>query len=92
MTEDHVSFSEIEDGVATFVLYKDEGPSELFRYPLDELPPGVNRDQFGCEFRPEYDDDGEIVALHYDEELTQREHEKAQSAIEELKEMTDNSE
>ncbi|UPM45303.1 hypothetical protein [Halocatena salina] len=92
MTERHVSFREIEDGVATFVLYKEEGPSELFRYPLDDLPEGVDRDQYGCEFRPELDDDGKIVALHYDKELTQREHEKAQSAIEELKGMTDESE
>lgn len=91
MTEPYVSFREIEEGIATFVLYRDDGPRELFRYPLDELPPGVDRDQSGCEFRPEFDD-GEIVALHYDEELTQREHEKARTAVEELKEMADDSE
>jgi hypothetical protein len=92
MVDRHVSFEEIEDGVATFVLYKDEGPSESFRYPVDELPAGVDRDQLDCAFRPEFDDDGEIVALHYDEELTQREHEKTKEAIEEYKEMLDDSE
>ncbi len=92
MTERYVSFREIEDGVATFVLYKEEGPRELFYYSLDELPEGVDREQLGCEFRPEFDDEGEIAALHYDEELTQREDEKAKAAVEEFKEMVEDNE
>lgn len=92
MTEPYVSFHEIEDGVATLVLYKPEGPSELFHYPVDELPPGADRDQFGGKFRPEFDDDGEIAALHYDEELTQRKQEEAKAELEEYREMIDDSE
>lgn len=92
MTEDYVSFNEIEDGVATLVLYKDEGSRELFYYPLDELPSGVDRDQLGCKFWPEFDDNGEIASLYYDEELTQRESKKAQEAVEKYKEMLDDSE
>lgn len=91
MEEKYVSFHEIEDGVATLVLYKPEGPSELFHYQLDELPAGVDRDQFGGKFRPEFDDDGEIAALHYDEDLTQQKQEEVQSELEEYREMIDDS-
>lgn len=92
MTEDYVSFNEIEEGVVTLVLYKADGSRELFYYKLDELPAGVDRDQLGCKFRPEFNDNGEIAELHYDEELTQREHEKAQEAVEKYKEMLDDGE
>lgn len=92
METPRVLFGEIEEGIATFVLYKDDPPTELFRYPVDELPPGVDRDQFGCTFRPEFNDDGEIVALHYDEELTEQAQEEADAAYERYKELLDDSE
>jgi hypothetical protein len=89
METPRVLFDEIEDEVATFVLYKDEGRRELFRYPVDELPEGVDRDQFGGTFRPELDEDGDIVALHYDEELTEQSRAEAEEAYERYKEMLD---
>jgi hypothetical protein len=92
MAESYVSFNEIEDDVATFVLYTDDPPRELLYYPIDDLPPGVERDQLGCKFRPEFDDDGDIVALHYDEELTQRKHEQAKAELEEFEEMLNDNE
>ena len=91
MSEPRVSFDEIEDGVATFVLYKDDS-RELLLYPVDELPEGAEREHLFGQFRPEFDDNGEIVALHYDQELTEREHEKAQSIIEKYQDTTDDSE
>lgn len=78
--------------MATLVLYKPDGPSELFHYQLDELPPGVDRDQFGGKFRPEFNGDGAIAELHYDEELTQRKQEEAKAELEEYREMIDDSE
>jgi hypothetical protein len=92
METPRVLFDEIEDEVATFVLYKDEGSRELFRYPIDDLPKGVDRDQFGCTFRPELDDNGDIVALHYDKELTEQSREEAEEAYEQYKEMLGDSE
>lgn len=92
MTEPHVAFAEIEDGVARFIRYRDEGPRKVLEYPIDELPEGIQRDDRGKHFRPEFDDSGEIVALHYDEELTEQEHERAQSTIEQFKQRLDDTE
>jgi hypothetical protein len=88
MPEYRVSFDEIEDGVATFALFKDGDFQELVRYPVDDIPDGATVND---QFRPEFDDNGEIVALQYDEELTKREHEEYKEAMERRKEMLDDN-
>jgi hypothetical protein len=88
MAEYRVSFDEIEDGVVTLPLYKDEEFQRLLRYDIDELPEGASPDD---QFRPEFNDDGEVVALHYDEELTQRKHEEFADAVERHRELLDDS-
>jgi hypothetical protein len=64
-----VAFIDIEDGYAKFILYKDEEIREDFHYPVNELPEGVKREHLDDQFRPEFDDEGNIVALHHDQEL-----------------------
>lgn len=90
MTEYRVSFNRIEDDVATFALYKDEEFQEHLHYGVDELPEGVNQTQLDDQFRPEFED-GEIVALHYDRELTERKHEEFSEGDERYKNLLDDS-
>lgn len=86
-----VAFAEIEDGFAKFRLYRDDELLDYLDYPIEELPNGVNQEQLGKQFRPEFDDDDEIVALHYDKELTERKHAEAQEAIAEYREMVEDN-
>lgn len=82
-----VSFGDIEDDVAQLKLYKDGEFQDYLRYHIEELPEGATK---GDQFRPEFDD-GEIVALHYDDKLTEREREKSREAVGRYKEMLDDS-
>jgi hypothetical protein len=90
MAKYEVSFNEIEDGVAKLKMYKNGETHEYLRYRLEDLPEGIEPSDVGKQFRPEFDDE-EIVALRYDEELTERRHEEAQSAIEDYEEMLEDS-
>ena len=71
MPEYRVSFNRIEDGVATFALYEDGDFQENIHYSVENLPNGVEPTQLDDQFRPEFEDE-EIVALHYDPDLTRR--------------------
>lgn len=87
MSEYRVSFDEIEDGVAKFTLYENEEAQEHLTYSIDNLPEGVEPSHLNDQFHPEFDDTGEIVALHYDQDLTEqkyRDFEKAAEKHEEL--------
>lgn len=72
MSEYRVSFNDIEDGMAHLSLHEDDEIREFLHYPIDDLPMGLERDDLGNQFRPTFDDDGSIVELRYDEELTKR--------------------
>jgi hypothetical protein len=88
--EYRVAFADIEDGFAKFVLYKNND-RKYFNHPLDQLPEGVNQDDLGDQFRPEFDDNGEIVALHHDEELTEQMNKEYDKAHEQFKEMREDN-
>jgi hypothetical protein len=87
MSEYRVSFGDIEDEVAQLKLYKDGEFEDYLRYRMEELPEEATK---GDQFRPIFDD-GEIVELRYDEELTEQEREKGREAVERYKEMLDDS-
>lgn len=87
MAEYRVSFGDVEDEIAQLKLYEDGEFQDYLRYHVEELPEGATK---GDQFRPVFDD-GEIVALHYDEELTEREREKGKEAVERYKEMLDDN-
>jgi hypothetical protein len=91
MPKYRVSFNDIEDGIAQLTLHKDDDIEEFLHYSLDDSPMGLERDDLGNQFRPEFDDDGEIVALHYDEELTERKREEYTEAAERHNERLDDS-
>jgi flagellar motility protein MotE (MotC chaperone) len=90
MPEYRASFNEIEEGVATFALYKDEEFQEHLRYAVEDLPDGVDSTQLDDQFRPEFED-GEVVALHYDQELTEQKHEEFDEGDERYRQLLDDS-
>lgn len=91
MTEYRVSFDEIEDEVAKLILYKDDEFQEHLRYHIEELPDGAERDHLGGDFRPEFDEEETITALHYDEELSKRKREEAEEGVKRFKEKLEDS-
>jgi hypothetical protein len=86
MPEYRVSYHDFEDGIATLKLFKDEEFQEHLRYSVEELPDGATATD---QYRPEFDDDGEIIALHYDEELTKQKRKEFDEGIEKYKDMLD---
>lgn len=88
MSEYRMSFDEIEEGIATFALFENGNFQELLRFSVDDIPEGATVND---QFRPEFDDDGEVIAMQYDEELTEREHEAYKEAMERRKDMLDDS-
>lgn len=88
MTEYRVSFDEVEEGVATLPLYKDREFQKLLHFKREELPEEAKPDD---RFRPECNDDGEVIALHYDKELIKRMHEEFANAVERHQELLDDS-
>ncbi|MFC6962059.1 hypothetical protein [Halocatena marina] len=90
MTEYRVSFNRIEDGVATFALYKDEEFQKHLQYDAEDLPEGVDQTQLDDQFRPEFED-GEVVALHHDQELTERKHGEFSEGDERYRNLLDDS-
>jgi hypothetical protein len=91
MPEYRVSFNDIEDNVAQLTLHRNDDIKEFLQYSLDDSPLGLERDDLGNQFRPEFDDDGEIVALHYDEELTERKRQEYTAAAERHEERLDDA-
>jgi hypothetical protein len=77
-----VAFIDVEEGLAKFTLYKDDEVKDDFIYPVDDLPDGVKMEHLDDQFRPEFDDEGNIVELHYDEELTEQKREDFKKAVE----------
>lgn len=70
------SLETIEDGVARFILYKDDERVRTFLWDSEELPNGVRA---GDQFEVEFAGDGiesEVTAVSYSEGLTQQRHEE----------------
>lgn len=86
-----VAFVDIKDGYAKFTLYEDEEVLANFDYPIDELPEGVKKDHLDEQFKPEFDDDGEIVALRHDQELTEQKYEEYEEAYKRFEERRENN-
>lgn len=88
MTEYRVSFDDTEDGMAQITLYKNDGSPELLHYDIEKLPEGATP---GDQFRPEFNESGEIVELHYNQEMTERKREDFKEAVSEYKEMLEDN-
>lgn len=88
MPDYRVSFLKIEEGVAKLALYKDEDHQDVLYYDIEDLPDGA---QPTDQFRPEFNDDKEVVTLHYDDELTERKSKDFKEIIERRKEKSDDS-
>lgn len=86
MTEYRVSYHDYEDGIATLKLFKNGEFQENLHYPVGELPEGAAATD---QYRPEFDDDGEIIALHYDEELTKQKRGEFDEGVDKYKDMLD---
>lgn len=78
MVERRLSYHELEDGIATLVLFEDDEIQEEFLWKVEDLPDGAIP---GYQYRPEFED-GELVAMHYDEELTEKKREDFKDAVE----------
>jgi hypothetical protein len=89
MSEYRVSFDEIEDEVAKFTLYENEEPQEHLTYSIDNLPDGVELQQLNDQFCPEFDGAGNIVALHYDQEITDQKRRDFEEAAKKHDELLD---
>jgi hypothetical protein len=77
MTERRLSYQDREDGIATLVLFKGRERLEDFYWDVEDLPDEAVP---GDQYRPEFED-GELVAMHYDEELTEKKREDVKDAI-----------
>lgn len=87
MEERRLSYQELEDGVATLILFENEEILKHFSKPVDELPDGAEPgDQYQAEF-----EDGELVEMQYDEELTEKKREEFKDASEKYYEMLEDN-
>lgn len=77
MTERRLSYQDREDGIATLVLFEGRERIEDFYWDVDDLPDGAVP---GDQYQPVFED-GELVTLHYDEELTRKKREDVKDAI-----------
>lgn len=91
MVEYRVSFDEVENEVAKFTLYENDEPQKHLSYSVDNLPQGVERDHLNDQFRPEFDENGEIIALHYDKDYTEQKRRDFKEAEKKHKELLDDS-
>lgn len=87
MTERRLSYHELEDGIATLILFEDDEIQEDFYWDVEELPDGAIP---GYQYRPEFED-GELVAMHYDEELTEKKRDDFKEAVEWYNEMLEDN-
>lgn len=87
MKERRLSYQEIEDRVATLILFENEEILKHFRKPVEELPDGAEP---GDQYRSEFED-GELVAMEYDEELTKKKQEEFKDAREKYNEMLEDN-
>jgi hypothetical protein len=78
MKERRLSYQDREDGIATLTLFDDEKIIEDFYWDVEEMPDGAVP---GDQYQPEFED-GELVALHYDEELTKKKRKEIEAAVE----------
>ena len=78
MAERRLSYHDREDGIATLRLVEDGDVQEHFRWSVDDMPDEAIP---GDQYRPEFED-GELVAIHYDEELTAQKRKEFQDAVE----------
>lgn len=92
MSEYRVSFNDIEDDMAHLTLHEDDEIREFLHYPINDLPMGLERADLGNQFRPTFDDDGSIVELQYDEELTEQKREEYKRAADRHRNRLDDTE
>lgn len=96
MTDYRAEFIQVEDEIATFKVYKDEKFQKYLKYHIEKVPTHVDGTpdkgaRVDDQFRPEFDDDGNIVTLHYDEELTEQKLIEAQEAVADYREMLEDN-
>lgn len=77
MIERRLSYQDLEDGVATLILFENEEIVDDFYWSVEDMPDGAEP---GDQYHPEFED-GELVALQYDEELTEQTFEEHQDAL-----------
>lgn len=82
MKDRRLSYQDSEDGIAILVLFDNEETIDSFHVSIEELPEEAS---LGDQYQPEVED-GELVAMQYDEELTKRKREEVEEAIEQHKE------
>lgn len=87
MTERRLSYQDLEDGIATLILFEGRERLEEFYWDVEDMPDGAVP---GDQYQPEFED-GELVALHYDKELTEKKQEDVEDAIEWYNEMTEDN-
>ncbi|WP_248908397.1 hypothetical protein [Halocatena marina] len=77
MEERRLSYQDRENGIATLILFENEEIIERFHRDAEELPDGAT---IGDQYQPEIRD-GELVAMHYDEELTEKKRKEIEDTI-----------
>ncbi|UPM41647.1 hypothetical protein [Halocatena salina] len=77
MKERRLSYQDHEDGIATLILFENEKIIERFHKDVGELPDDA---AIGDQYQPEIED-GELVAMQYDEELTKKKQKEVEDAI-----------
>lgn len=87
MTERRLLYQELEGDVTTLVLFEDRDIIEDFYWDVEDMPDGAEP---GDQYQPEFED-GKLVALHYDEELTAQKRKDFKDAIERHKEMLEDN-
>ncbi|WP_248903507.1 hypothetical protein [Halocatena marina] len=85
MTERRISYHDLEDGIATLKVFEDSNFQGYLHWNVEELP---DEAEPGDQYRPEFED-GELVALQYDKELTDQKWEDFEESREWLEEMRD---
>lgn len=87
MTERRLSYHDHEDGVATLRLVEDGDFQEYLYLDVEELPDGAVP---GDQYRPEFED-GELIGMQYDEELTAQKRKEFQDALKRHDEMLEDN-
>lgn len=87
MKDRRLSYQEVEDGIATLVLFENEEIIEHFHKPVEELPDGAEP---GDQYRSEFEG-GELVTMRYDEELTKKKEEEFKEADRKFSEMLEDN-
>ncbi|MFC6960734.1 hypothetical protein [Halocatena marina] len=87
MAERRLSYQELEDGVATLILFEGRDIVDDFYWDVEDMP---DEAEPGDQYQPEFED-GELAALHYDEELTAQKRKDFKDAVERHKEMLEDN-